>query len=198
MVRKRKDLAFNWIFILFAAFILACGTTHIIDVWTVWTPNYGLEGVVKLFTGLISASTAVILWLLIPKALAIPTASDLEAVNLSLRREIDQKNAAKQVELQIEQRFKALVAGVKDYVIIMLDPTGNVTTWNPGAERILGYSEPEIIGRHFSSFYSPEAAAADYPANELRIAAQVGRYEEESLRVRKNGERFWATVVITG
>src|SRR4051812_41643765 len=79
----------------------------------------------------------------------------------------------------------------------MLDPDGVVVTWNRGAERIKGYRADEIIGRHFSTFYTPEAMARDHPSHELKTAIEVGRFEEEGWRVRKDGSRFWASVVIT-
>ncbi len=84
---------------------------------------------------------------------------------------------------------------VKDYAIFMLDPGGHVLTWNAGAELIKGYQPAEIIGQHFSRFYPPEAG--DFPAHELRVAAAEGRFEDEGWRVRKDGSRFWANVVIT-
>src|SRR3954469_14993831 len=97
---------------------------------------------------------------------------------------------------QGEQRFRLLVEGVKDYAIFMLDPQGHVLTWNAGAELLKGYKSDEIIGEHFSKFYPPEKAK-DFPAYELRMAAAEGRSEDEGWRVRKDGSRFWANVVIT-
>jgi PAS domain S-box-containing protein len=98
---------------------------------------------------------------------------------------------------QSEERFRLLVDGVKDYGIFMLDTDGRIISWNAGAERIEGYSAREIIGRHFSVFYPPELIAAEWPAHELRVARTEGRYEEEAWRVRKDGSRFWASVVIS-
>jgi PAS domain S-box-containing protein len=96
---------------------------------------------------------------------------------------------------QTDERFRLLVESVRDYAIFMLDPQGRVLTWNAGAERIKGYRAEEIIGRHFSTFYPPEAG--DFPAHELKVAAAEGRFEDEGWRVRKDGSRFWANVVIT-
>ncbi len=96
-----------------------------------------------------------------------------------------------------EERFKLLVEGVKDYAIFMLDPQGNVATWNAGARRIKGYEAEEIIGEHFSTFYTEGDLERHYPEEELRIAAAEGAYEDEGLRVRKDGSTFWANVVIT-
>jgi PAS domain S-box-containing protein len=96
-----------------------------------------------------------------------------------------------------EQRFRLLVEAVRDYAIFMLDPQGSVTTWNIGAQRIKGYQASEIIGQHFSRFYPPEDVQAGKPARELEIATQEGRVEDEGWRVRKDGSKFWANVIIT-
>src|SRR5215211_7341688 len=96
-----------------------------------------------------------------------------------------------------EERFRLLVEGVKDYAIFMLDAEGYVNTWNEGALRIKGYDSEEIIGEHFSIFYTDEDIERGHPGEELRIAAADGSYEEEGLRVRKDGSTFWASVLIT-
>jgi PAS domain S-box-containing protein len=93
--------------------------------------------------------------------------------------------------------YRLLVESVRDYAIFALDNTGHVITWNPGAQNIKGYSRDEIIGKHFSIFYPQDAVAAGKPAYELEEAVRVGRFEDEGWRVRKDGSRFWANVVIT-
>jgi PAS domain S-box-containing protein len=103
----------------------------------------------------------------------------------------------REVLRQSEERFRLLVEGVKDYAIFMLDPDGYITTWNLGAQRIKGYEAEEIIGEHFSIFYTDEDIERGHPDEELRIAAADGSYEEEGKRVRKDGSTFWANVVIT-
>ena len=95
-----------------------------------------------------------------------------------------------------EEQFHQLVAGVSDYAIYMLDPEGRITTWNLGAERIKGYRPDQIVGQNFSKFFTPEDRAAGKPARALEIAAREGRYEAESIRVRKDGTQFWANVVL--
>jgi PAS domain S-box-containing protein len=97
-----------------------------------------------------------------------------------------------------EERFRQLVASVEDYAIFLVDLEGNVASWNVGAERIFGYLEAEILGRHFSTFYPPDAIERDWPQQELRIAAEKGRVADEGWRVRKDGSRFWTSTVITG
>jgi len=96
-----------------------------------------------------------------------------------------------------EERFRLIVEGAQDYAIFMLDTEGRVASWNPGAERIKGYREPEILGKHFSVFYPPEALDIGWPAKELREAERLGRFQDEGWRLRKDGTRFWANVVIT-
>jgi PAS domain S-box-containing protein len=96
-----------------------------------------------------------------------------------------------------EESYRLLVNSVKDYAIFMLDPTGHVASWNPGAERLKGYRADEVIGKHFSIFYPPEALQRGLPETELRIAGTEGRFEDEGWRVRKDGKRFWANVVVS-
>jgi PAS domain S-box-containing protein len=96
-----------------------------------------------------------------------------------------------------EEQFRLVVESVKDYAIFMLDQLGKVVSWNEGAERIKGYTASEIIGRHFSVFYTPEDTKSGAPEETLRIAARDGRSEREGWRVRKDGSRFWADAVVT-
>jgi PAS domain S-box-containing protein len=106
-------------------------------------------------------------------------------------------NAAPRTDIGIEDRYQMLIEAVRDYAIFMLDAQGRVASWNDGAQRIKGYSPDEIVGRHFSVFYTQEDVDADKPARELREAAAQGRVEDEGWRVRRDGSRFWANVVIS-
>ena len=103
---------------------------------------------------------------------------------------------AVQASLNDDSRYRLLIDAIIDYAIYMLDPTGRVTSWNAGARRFKGYEASEIIGEHFSRFYTDEDRAAGVPALALRTATEEGRYEVEGWRVRKGGERFWAHVLI--
>ncbi len=175
-VRKRRDVPFHWMFACFGLFIVACGFTHGLEVWTLWHATYWLSGVVKAITAAASVATAILLVRRMPTALAMPSPEQVRA-----REEV----------------FHMLVGQVKDYAIFMLDPEGRVMSWNEGAERIKGYGAEEVIGRHFSCFYTPEDIARHHPLEGLETATKEGRFEDAGWRVRKDGSRFWANVVIT-
>ncbi|QNB00666.1 PAS domain-containing sensor histidine kinase [Massilia sp. Se16.2.3] len=106
------------------------------------------------------------------------------------------KQIARRQKLTESQRFQYLIAGISDYAIYMLDPEGNVSSWNTGAQRFKGYLAPEILGKHFSRFYTPEDQATGLPARALSTALKDGKYEAEGWRMRQDGTRFWASVVI--
>ena len=113
-----------------------------------------------------------------------------------ITRDITERETARNALLDSERNFRLLVSGVTDYALYMLDPQGLVSSWNAGGERIKGYTPTEIIGQHFSRFYTNQDQAAGRPARALSIARETGRYEEEGWRVRKDGSFFWASVVI--
>jgi len=113
-----------------------------------------------------------------------------------ITRDITEKNKAADALRESERHFRLLVSGVTDYALYMLDPSGIVTNWNAGGQRIKGYRPEEIIGKHFSRFYSTADQAAGRPARALKHALEHGRYEEEGWRVRKDGTFFWASVII--
>jgi PAS domain S-box-containing protein len=108
--------------------------------------------------------------------------------------QMDMRGAIRGVD---DASYRVFIETVRDYALLMLDPTGRVISWNPGAEAIKGYKADEIIGQHFSVFYPPEAIERGLPAHELVVADREGRFEDEGWRVRKDGTRFWANVVIT-
>jgi PAS domain S-box-containing protein len=113
-----------------------------------------------------------------------------------ITRDISEKRAGQQALRESEQRFRMLVQGVTDYAIYMLSPQGEITNWNAGARRIKQYEEDEVLGTHFSRFYTPQDQASGLPAHALAEATAHGRFEAEGWRVRKDGTSFWAHVVI--
>ncbi|HYV65712.1 MAG TPA: PAS domain S-box protein, partial [Myxococcales bacterium] len=116
---------------------------------------------------------------------------------VKVTRDLTDRKAAEEALRQAEERIRLMVDSVRDYAIFLLDPSGRVANWNRGAERLKGYSAREIIGRSFACFYPEEEAREGKPARELTIAAAEGRFEEEGWRVRKDGSRFWANVVLS-
>jgi PAS domain S-box-containing protein len=115
---------------------------------------------------------------------------------MKITRDVTDKRKAQEALHSSEERFRLLVQGVTDYAIYMLSPEGIVTNWNEGARRIKGYDEAEVVGKHFSLFYTDEDIRAGMPAAALETVRREGRFEKEGWRVRKDGSRFWAHVVI--
>ncbi len=117
-IKRRRDLAFPWVFRLFSAFILACGTTHILSIWTMWNPDYAIDGVIKLFTAAVSLLTAILLWPLMPKALALPSTEQLSAMNQSLgvqvRERISAENALRKLNEELENRVAERTKQLED------------------------------------------------------------------------------------
>jgi PAS domain S-box-containing protein len=228
-IRKRRDLPFNWMFVCFGVFILACGGTHAMSVWNLWHADYWSSGGVKAVTAFASVLTAILLVPLVPQALALPSpealkyeiaerqhtaealnraktelefhvekrTAELVRTNQVLVDEIMQRHKAEDELRRSEERFRLVVESVQDYAIFMLDPSGIIISWNAGAEKIKGYKANEILGRHFSIFH-PGADADPHKAQmHLDSAAREGHFEEEGWRIRKDGSRLWANVVIT-
>lgn len=113
-----------------------------------------------------------------------------------ITRDLTERKAAEEELKQSEEQFRRLVQGVTDYAIYMLDAEGHISSWNAGAQRIKGYAPSEIIGAHFSRFYTAEDREKGEPQRALKIAAEKGQFEKEGWRVRKDGSRFWASIVI--
>jgi PAS domain S-box-containing protein len=193
---KRRDLTLGWTFWLFALFAFACGTTHFMDIWVLWVPDYGVHGVVRAFTALASVLTATLLWQAIPKLQAMPTHARFHQLNDLLVEETVRHESTVDQLRRTEESFQLLVESIRDCAIFMVDTTGHVISWNAGAQHIKHYRAEEIVGRHFSCFYTAQDQAAGKPLHALERAASTGSYQEEGWRVRKDGSLFMAGVVI--
>ncbi len=164
-VHKRKDLQFSWIFVCFALFIVACGTTHLMEIWNIWHPVYWLSGSIKAFTAFVSIATAILLVKLVPTALALPSPRALNETNRILN-ERTQELAASQARLQ------SVLAAATETAIVACDPTGVITVFNSGAERMLGYTAQEMVGKHTPVIFHLESEMAQ---RGRELAEELGR-----------------------
>ena len=177
-VKKRTDLAYRWVFVLFGIFICLCGTTHLISIWTIWHPDYWLDGLIKLATGLVSITTAVLIWPLIPKLLRLPSP---EALQIS------------------ETYLRAIFDATPDAMLIS-NEQGIITMVNQQAECLLGYPIDELLGQSIDVLV-PERFRAGHPAMRMQFAAAlVARPMGVGLGVkalRKDGSEFDAEISLS-
>jgi len=215
--RARQDVPFSWIFVCFGVFVLACGGTHFMEVWTLWTPLYWLSGAVKFVTATASVLTAILLPPLVPKALALIQAAKLseqgkvglESANQALQREIMQKkrreDETQRLSLELEQRVAARTAQLAEAnqrmaqlaaivecsvdAIMSLDLDGRITTWNAAAERLYEYGTAEILGRPVTDL---EPAGVRVQMSALAERARGGEpiRSFETTGIRKSGQTF--------
>jgi PAS domain S-box-containing protein len=191
MVRKRRDVPFNWIFWMFGLFILGCGTTHLMEVWTVWHGSYLLSGVIKAFTAMVSVATAIALMPLVPKIISLPAQIHLQEANRKLEAEIMDREQAAEVRGRL-----AAVIDSSDDAIISKTLSGIITGWNPGAERLFGYSSSEAVGQPMQMLLPPELA--DEESNILGLIGRGERVEHfETVRARKDGKKIDVSVRIS-
>ena len=164
LVYKRGDLPFQWLFLMFGVFIIACGSTHLMEVWTIWHPSYWLSGSLKAITAIISVYTALEFFPLIPQALALPNRSDLEATNQKLEMEVAERHQALKRLQDSEARFRSIFEGAA-IGIALVDMEGNAVATNPALRRMLGYKEGRGAG-------VPEETTSD------EVAVDWKRYQE--------------------
>jgi len=190
-IRKNRDLPFNRIFWMFGTFILACGTTHLMEIWNVWHGNYLLAGVVKGITALVSVITAAMLIPLVPKVISLPGRIHLQEVNRKLEEEVSARKWAEEMRGHL-----SAVVESSDDAIISKTLEGTITSWNRGAERVFGYSSAEALGKSMRMLLP-----TDHAKEESDILASVGRGESvnhfETVRVRKDGKKIDVSVTIS-
>ena len=161
LIRKRPNTVSNWLPALFGAFILACGITHLMDIWTIWKPDYGLQALTKLVTAVISMATAVALWRLIPKMLKIPSVQQLQSVIGSLEAEIQKRRDAEEHLLDTQQNLAVTLASI-GAGFLATDRAGCVTRMNAVAEQVTGWTQAEALGRSAWEVFQRENRPSDY------------------------------------
>ncbi len=198
-VRKRDDLPFNWIFLLFGAFIVACGTTHILEIWTLWHPTYWLSGFIKAITALVSVYTALMLVPLVPLALALPNPRQLEKANLELEREITERKQAEEALRESREKYQVLFQ-ILPLGISITDKFGNIIEANPASERILGISTQEQVHRKYDGeqwqIIRPDGTlmlAAEYPSVRALKENRIIENSEMGI-VNPDSEVTWISV----
>lgn len=178
LVYKRKDLMYGWIFLCFCAFIIACGTTHIMEIWTLWHPDYWLSGFIKAITAVVSLTTAILLIKLIPNILSFPNESSLRELNIALEKS--------------ESKFKNILEGAPDALVIA-NENGIIEMINAQTERFFGYTKEELIGKKVEVLV-PERFRHRHVGNRDSYFANphtrpMGA-DLNLLGVRKNGSEF--------
>ena len=182
-MRKRPDAKFHSVALLFSAFIFACGVTHLMDIWTIWKPDYGLQALTKVVTALISVATAIAVWRLIPAALKIPRADDMRSAIVALEREVGQRRSAEEHVADIEQNLALTLASI-DAGLITTDLRGNVVKMNAVAERITGWSQAQATGHsYWEVFEYLDRPDYGHGKNIVQVAAERGFTVETSHRV---------------
>ncbi|PYV50164.1 MAG: hypothetical protein DMG92_08720 [Acidobacteria bacterium] len=191
LVRKRRDLPFNWILWMFSLFILSCGTTHLMEVWNVWHGSYMVAGVIKGITALMSVATAMMLLPLLPRVASLPAQIHLLELNWKLEAEITDREQAAEARGRL-----AAVIESSDDAIISKTLGGTITGWNPGAEKLFGYSSAEAIGKSMGMLLRRDRAneESDILAR-IACGERVEHFETE--RVRKDGKQIDVSVTIS-
>ena len=194
--RKRQDFPYRWLLWMFAAFILACGSTHLMGAVVLWQPMYGLDALLKAVTAVVSLATAIAIWPLLPHALKIPSPAQLQQANARLQAEIverkrieeDLREAKAKLEGSLMEQHVLLSAIVESSEDAIVGQTldGTITSWNRGAERMYGWRSDEIQGRPIHTLI-PQAHLAEDQAASAVISRGDGFRNRETLGVRKDG-----------
>jgi hypothetical protein len=189
-VRKREDLPFDWIFLLFGSFIIACGTTHVMEIWTLWHPTYWLSGFLKAITALVSVYTAASLVPLVPKALALPSPAVLEATNRELENQIAYRLQVEEALQASEERFKSAF----DYAAVGMALVATDGRWlevNRSLCEIVGYSEQELLATNFQAITHPDDLETALEYMQQMLAGEIRHYTLEKRYLHKQGHVVW-------
>lgn len=188
-VRRRRDVEMRGLVVMFATFILACGTTHALAIWTVWVPDYWLSGYIKAFTAAVSLTTAVAVWLLMPKALALPSPAQL-------RREMETRERATLALEESERRFRSAF----DHAAIGMALVSLEGRWlqvNHALCDILGYSQEELLTTDFQSITHPDDLGTDLGHVRALLAGERISYQMEKRYIHKAGHEIWILLAVS-
>lgn len=188
-VQKRKDLPFDWIFLLFSAFIVSCGTTHLMEIWTLWHPTYWLSGVLKAITAFISIYTAITLVELMPLALSLASPAQMAVINQNLEQQIrDRQETEKSLELQA-----VILRNMAEGTCLVRADNGVIVYANPKFEQMFGYDFQELEGQHVSIVNYPTETITPEEVNQsIRTAVLAkGEHTYEVQNIKKNRTPFW-------
>lgn len=189
LARRRPDMGFRGIFIMFAVFIMACGLTHVVNTWNIWNADYWLSGYMKAFTALVSVATAITLWKLMPKAVAWPSPALLEKANAELREEVDLR---REKEIQLQEAFDNAPIGK---ALVALN--GKWMKVNRSLCNILGYSEAELLRTDFQSITHEDDLMNDLKHVSDLINGYENSYQLEKRYKHKAGHLVWALLSVT-
>jgi PAS domain S-box-containing protein len=183
VVKKREDLPFHWMFLAFGLFIIACGATHFMEIWTLWTPVYWLSGTVKLITAAASLTTALLLPPLVPKILGLPSPSLLTKANTELESEIAERRRQ-----DASLREQAQLLDLASDTIVVRELGGAVTFWNRAAEAMYGWTRDEALGKALHALLKTDTPSSLEQIEEALV--KEGRWEGEIVQTRRDGARL--------
>jgi len=204
-VEKRKDLQFNWIFILFSLFIFSCGVTHFLGIWTIWFPDYWIDALAKVVTAIVSLIAAIMLWPLIPKALKLPSTRQLEAVVANLENEVSQRKLAEaeltRLKSESDERFRILFESSPD-ALIFATTQGDFLDGNPSALEMFDCHNVDELKSLNPKLISPEYQLDGWRSDEkarnmIRMALENGSHFFEWEMKKKDGTPFSADVLVS-
>ncbi len=196
-VKRRRDMGFSAVFWLFAAFILLCGATHTVEIWTVWNPSYGFQGAVKAVTAAVSAATALMLWPLMPKALALPSTKDLTEANAKLsgaNMRMEAEIARQTAELRLSEQAFRDTFDLAPVGIAHVAVDGKWLRVNRAMCAITGYDEADLIGKTFADITHPDDVEKDWSETRRLIAGDIEVFSMEKRYIKSDGAVVWVNV----